>query len=264
MKHSIIKDFSGWNRLVEAQAAPAPAPAGQPAPTTPAPAPAIVSAPVQGGPIGPQITSQDGALTNEDIKKVQAVVFNVPIEDASCDGLVGPLTKEKIKAFRAIRGIGNEQTEPTQTSIGPQTLTWINDSIEKRNAAAAAGTSGTAGAAAVPAGVWPDRKPEDDKLAEKICTEIVAKFADPAFWKPFKGGFNDDEAGATKAYTQWYTSTIDPQVKQLRPGDPNSERITKANQMIVLKLGGGQSLDEHTWSIETLQGEKQYKVDTDF
>lgn len=263
MKHTIIKDFRGWNRLMEnagfiseegtagsAGTAGTAGTAGSTATTAAAPLTAIASA--------------DGALTADDIKKVQAVVYNAPLTDTkSCDGKVGPNTIAKIKEFRTQNGITDETVEPNQTTIGPKTLAKIAEKITAGFTPGAAGTAGSAGTAGA-TGVFDQRNATDDQTATKICDMIVAKFKDTAFWAPFKGTFNDDEQAAGFAYNNWYTSDVMPLIKTLRAGDPNIARLDAADKAIRSKLAGGRLNDTASWQITTLNGEMKYQVDTDF
>jgi len=268
MKHTIIKDFKGWNVLMEnagfigeetvgtAGSAGTAGTAGTTGTAGSAGTAGATSAPLTA------ITAADGALTAEDIKKVQAIVYNAPLTDTkSCDGKVGPNTKAKIKEFRTANGITDETVEPNQTTVGPKTLAKM---IEKITAGftpgGTAGTAGTAGAT----GVFDQRNATDDQTATKICDMIVAKFKDTAFWQPFKGTFNDDEGQAGFAYNNWYTTEVMPLIKTLRQGDPNIARLEAADAAVRQKLAGGMANDSASWQITTLNGEMKYQVDTDF
>jgi peptidoglycan hydrolase-like protein with peptidoglycan-binding domain len=261
MKHTIIKDFKGWNRLFEAETAGTAGSAGVAGTTgtagTSGTAGTAAAAPLTA------ITGADGALTADDIKKVQAVVYNAPLTDTkSCDGKVGPNTIAKIKEFRTANSITDETLEPTQTTIGPKTLAKIAEKIAAGfTPGAAAGSAGTAGTAGT---VFDQRNQNDDKIAMGICDQIVAKFKETEFWKPFKGTFNDDESAAGMAYNNWYTTTIVPLVKTLRAGDPNIAKLEAADKSTRAKLQGGTANDTSSWSIDTLNGPMQYTVNTDF
>lgn len=253
MKHTIIKDFKGWNHLFEAEATAAAGTTGTAG--TSGTAGTAAAAPLTA------ITGADGALTADDIKKVQAVVYNAPLTDTkSCDGKVGPNTIAKIKEFRTANAITDETVEPTQTTIGPKTLAKIAEKITAGfTPGAAAGSAGTSGST-----TFDQRNQNDDKIAMGICDQIVAKFKETAFWKPFKGTFNDDEAAAGMAYNNWYTTTIVPLVKTLRAGDPNIAKLEAADKSTRAKLQGGTANDTSSWSIDTLNGPMQYTVNTDF
>ena len=71
----------------------------------------------------------DGQLTVDDIKKIQAVVFSVQLNDTeTCDGKVGQTTIDKIKEFRTTHEIQEKPNiEPNQTTIGPLTLAKISE-----------------------------------------------------------------------------------------------------------------------------------------
>ena len=71
----------------------------------------------------------DGQLTVDDIKKIQAVVFSVQLNDTeTCDGKVGQTTIDKIKEFRTTHEIQEQPNiEPKQTTIGPLTLAKISE-----------------------------------------------------------------------------------------------------------------------------------------
>ena len=272
MKHTIIKDFKGWNHLFEAEATAAgtagsagndpqlKALSGMASTAgTAGTAGTAAAAPLTA------ITGADGALTADDIKKVQAVVYNAPLTDTkSCDGKVGPNTIAKIKEFRTANSITDETVEPTQTTIGPKTLAKIAEKITAGfTPGAAAGSAGTSGST-----TFDQRNQNDDKIAMGICDQIVAKFKETEFWKPFKGTFsnayNDNEVEAGKAYNNWYATTIVPLVKTLRAGDPNIAKLEAADKSTRAKLQGGTANDTSSWSIDTLNGPMQYTVNTDF
>ena len=256
MKHTIIKDFKGWNHLFEAETAGTAGSAGVAGTTgTAGTAGTAAAAPLTA------ITGADGALTADDIKKVQAVVYNAPLTDTkTCDGKVGPNTIAKIKEFRTANSITDETVEPTQTTIGPKTLAKIAEKITAGfTPGAAAGSAGTSGST-----TFDQRNQNDDKIAMGICDQIVAKFKETEFWKPFKGTFNDNEVEAGMAYNNWYATTIVPLVKTLRAGDPNIAKLEAADKSTRAKLQGGTANDTSSWSIDTLNGPMQYTVNTDF
>ena len=153
MTNGIIKDFKGWNLITEAedtstgiytgtQASSASVYTGA-APGQSAPA-STASADTGSADTGSADTSDildkesmlsgaaDGKLTNDDIKKIQAVVFGVFLTDTkTCDGNVGPVTVNKIKEFRTKYEItGDDAVEPNQTTVGPLTLAKISELIK--------------------------------------------------------------------------------------------------------------------------------------
>lgn len=262
MKHTIIKDFKGWNVLMEnagfiGEETVGPAGTAGTAGTTgtAGTAGAVATAPLAA------ITAADGALQSEDLKKIQAVVYNVPLTDTkTCDGMVGPNTIAKIKEFRTANGITDETVEPTRTAIGPKTLAKI---IEKITAGFIPGGPATPAVPVVSAN-FDQRIAADDTAATQICQMIQDKFSETSFWAGYKGTFNDDEGAAGIAYNNWYVTTVVPLTKALRPGDPNIAKIDTAQKTIVQKLQGGTASDSYNWQIDTLNGPMQYTVDTDF
>jgi peptidoglycan hydrolase-like protein with peptidoglycan-binding domain len=192
MKHTIIKDFKGWNRLMEnagflAEETPAPTAAATAAGSAVGAAGATAGTSGTAGTVAPAIaapltaiTGADGALTADDIKKVQAVIFNAPLTDTiSCDGKVGPKTIAKIKEFRTANGITDETTEPTQTAIGPKTLAKIVEKIAAgftpggaNNTTGSSGTAGSAGTAGTAAQA-------DMNKCSEIVNEIYAAVIGP-------------------------------------------------------------------------------------
>ena len=259
MKHTIIKDFKGWNVLMENAGFIGEETVGT-AGTAGAAGTAGTAGTVATEPLA-AITAADGALTAEDIKKVQAIVYNVPLTDTiSCDGKVGPNTIAKIKEFRTANGITDETVEPTRTAIGPKTLAKI---IEKITAGFIPGGPATPDVPVVSPN-FDQRIASDDTAATQICQMIQDKFSETSFWAPFKSWYNDNEGDAGIAYNNWYVTTIVPLINALRPGDPNIATIDTAQKTIVQKLQGGTANDSYTWQIETMNGPMQYIVDTDF
>lgn len=163
MKHSIIKDFSGWQRIFEAEApastgnfappgyagANTNTPSGQvAAPAGPAPA---APAPAVSGPQLPKspmpttkISSADGRLTQNDAKTIQTVLMSggylTPTFTStktgevkpSNDGAIGKRSIVAINNFRTKHGI-TDSAAPAATkagvTVGPNTLAKFNEVI---------------------------------------------------------------------------------------------------------------------------------------
>jgi hypothetical protein len=169
MKHSIIKDFSGWQRLFEADAAgnpPAatpdptnanyvpPASAGKtlPAVTVTAPAKSAATAPAAGaGGIDPNVVlptapikSADGRINRNDSIAIQTILMKggyltptfisdkTKQEKKSNDGVIGKRSITAITNFRTKHGI-TDTAPPTATragvTVGANTLAKFNEII---------------------------------------------------------------------------------------------------------------------------------------
>ena len=180
------------------------------------------------------ITNADGKLTLADAKIIQQVLIktgNLPAKQAngspSDDGKVGPGTKAAIGYFRQAFGIYDDPevivNPQTGVTLGPKTLAQVNAVIAKPellsvSAGTPAQTAETPAPAAQPAAAT-------GISADQIIKLISDKFADKAFWKPFKGrgGIfgNDDEKAAVQGFTAWFNSEIKPKIDQLPAADPN-------------------------------------------
>ena len=242
MKHSIIRDFSGWNLIMEA-GEPVPAPAAAApvaaAPAAAAPAAAAPAAAAVKLPTTP-IKSADGALTSADLLIIQQVISAIlPMPTLAADGKLGPGTIGAIDAFRKAQKI---EGDPAVTidkikgvTVGPKTLAKVNELITNPPkpaepapaapaAAAAPAAEAPAAAAEAPAAAAAPAAPAAPN-AEPIIELITAQFGDAAFWKPFKGrgGIfgNDDEKAAVEGFTAWFNTTIKPMVDKLPATDPN-------------------------------------------
>jgi peptidoglycan hydrolase-like protein with peptidoglycan-binding domain len=108
------------------------------------------------------------------------------------------------------------------------------------------------------------RTKADDSAAIKVADSVLAKFSDKAFWKPFKGAFNDNEKEAGEAFNRWAQDNIMTDLITLRKGDENKDIISNAIANIVKKLRGGQVKDKLTFKIKTSLGDRTYTVNTDF
>ena len=257
MKHSIIKNFAGWNSLTESSSPIQEADAAAPAATP--------------------ITAEDGALKNTDLMAVQDVLIKAgtlsPTNKngkTSADGLMGPDTIAAIKAFREKNKITGDSSPGVNKQgfayIGSKTLDQINKSIAGPTEQPAAGQPATgqpatgqpatgqpaagqpaagqpaagqpaagqpaagqpaAGqpAAGQPAAEQPAAAKPETVGAKQIVDAISAKFQEAEFWKPFKGkgGIfgNDDEKNAIAAFSTWYDQTIQPMIDKMAADDKN-------------------------------------------
>ncbi len=146
MKHSIIKDFIGWQRVFEAETVSnptseytPPASAGKTLPEVTVTAPAaLVKYPAA------SIKSPDGRLNKADSIAIQRVLINGTYllpkfksdktgqEKPSDDGVIGKRSIAAINQFRTAHGV-SDAVAPTATkagvTIGPATLAKFNEII---------------------------------------------------------------------------------------------------------------------------------------
>jgi hypothetical protein len=255
MKHSIIKNFSGWNvnetSVFEADAAPS----------------ALDSA-------------QDGKITADQLGALQTLLKNAGVYTGEVDKKIGPNTAEALDAFRKKAGIADTKEftyfhNVNGLKIGPSTLDKLKAYAKDPSSlggskaadapatpaastpAPAAGapatpatpaTSTPAPAAGAPAAGAPaagapaagapaagapaagapaaPAQPAGPKI-EEIVKTISDQFQKADFWKPFKGrgGIfgNDDEKGAISAFTAWYNQTVQPMIDKLPADNPNKQ-----------------------------------------